>query len=105
MLAKCLNFRNKVLESQNAIDTCIEFAMDDLGNTLDIHASARGMEAWEVSQALRKAYGLPSADIVYDYHDTLQKANKTALAELESLSARQAEILRELSTRERDFPS
>jgi len=93
LLARCLNFPNKVLASQNAIDSCIEFTMNDLENTLDKHASDRGMEAWEIAAALRKAYGLQAADIVYDYHDTLQKVNKAALEELEKRMARQAELV------------
>lgn len=99
LLARCLNFRNKVLASQNAIEACEEFTMYDLGNTLDEHASARGIEAWEIASALRKFHKLQSAEIVYDYHATLQRVHKAAVEQREERAAKQAELLDAASPR------
>ena len=56
LVANCLNFPNRVHASQNAIASTIEHTMDDLEHILDEQASARGVEAWEIASALRKAY-------------------------------------------------
>lgn len=104
LLARCLNFPNKVRASQNAIEACAEYTEHELGNTLDEHASARGVEAWDIACALRKAYGLQSAEIVYDYHDTLRKVHRASVEQREESAAKQAELLSELSDREREFP-
>jgi hypothetical protein len=104
LVAKCLNFPNRVHASQNAIASCIEFSMDYLGITLDEQASARGVEAWEIASALRDAYGLDRAEIVFDYYDVLRKVLKQSREEREEREARQASFLSELSAREKDFP-
>ena len=78
--------------------------MDYLGITLDEQASARGVEAWEIASALRDAYGLDRAEIVFDYYDVLRKVLKQSREEREEREARQASFLSELSAREKDFP-
>lgn len=103
LLARCLSFGNKVRASQNAIEACAEYTMYDLGLTLDQHAAERGVEAWEIARALRKAYGLQPAEVVYDYHDTLQKVRKQAVDALEKRASDQAELISELSARQRNL--
>lgn len=92
LLARCLNFPNKVRASQNSIQASAEYTGYELGNTIDEHVSARGVEAWEIACALRKAYGLQSAEVVYDYHDMLQKVHKASVEQREQSDARQAEL-------------
>ncbi len=53
LVAKCLNFPNRVNAIQNAIEACIEYTMHDLEGTLDEQVSARGVEAWEIASGLR----------------------------------------------------
>ena len=100
LLARCLEFPNRVRASQNAIEACSEYTVDDLGVTLDEQASARGVEACEIATALRKTYRLGRPDLVYDYYSTLQKVLKASTEELKKRAASQAEFLQELSSRE-----
>ena len=94
LLARCLNFPNKVRASQNSIQACAEYTEYELENTLDEHASARGVEAWEIASALRKAYGLQPAEIVYDYYAKLQEVHKSSVEQREAYAARQAELVK-----------
>jgi len=71
--------------------------MDELDVTLDEQASARGVEAWAIASALRKAYGLDRADIVFGYYGVLQKVLKQSREEREKRESSQAKFLRELS--------
>jgi hypothetical protein len=103
LVAKCLNFPNRVHASRNAIAACVEHTMDDLDVVLDEQASARGVEAWEIASALRKAYGLDRAEIVFDYYSVLQKVLKQSREDREEREARQADLLHELSSREKNY--
>ncbi|WP_338822720.1 hypothetical protein WDM22_02040 [Bradyrhizobium septentrionale] len=98
LLARCWEFPNRVRASQNAIEACSEYTMDDLGVTLDEQASARGVEACEIATALRKTYRLGRPDLVYDYYSTLQKVLKASTEEREKRAASQAAFLQELSS-------
>jgi hypothetical protein len=64
---------------------------------LDEQASARGVEAWEIASSLREAYNIDRAEMIFDYHDALQKVLRTSLQEREKRAANQAEMLKELS--------
>lgn len=105
LLAKCLEFPNRVRASQNAIEACAEYTMDHLGVTLDEQASARGVEACEIATALRQTYRLGRPELVYDYHSTLQKVLKASTQEREKHEASQAEFLQELSSRDSNVPN
>lgn len=104
LVAKCLNFPNRVHASQNAINSCLEYTMDDLGITLDEQVSARGAEAWEIASALRETYSLDRAEIVFDYYGVLEKVLKASREEREERAAAQARLLQEISASEKDFP-
>jgi hypothetical protein len=104
LVAKCLNFSNRVHASQNAIASTIEYTMHDLEHILDEQASARGVEAWEIASALRTAYKLDRAEIIFDYHSVLQKALKSSREQIDQRAAHQAEFLQELSARDKNNP-
>jgi hypothetical protein len=104
LLAKCLEFPNRVRASQNAIEACAEYTMDDLGVTLDEQASARGVEACEIAASLRSTYKLGRAEPVFDYYNTLQKVLETSRQEREKREKSQAEWLQELSASESTVP-
>ncbi|KRR14596.1 hypothetical protein CQ12_10715 [Bradyrhizobium jicamae] len=104
LLAKCLEFPNRVRASQNAIESCAEYTMDDLGVTLDEQASARGVEACEIAASLRSTYKLGRAEPVFDYYSRLLQVLKTSKQQREEREKSQAEFLRELSARESSFP-
>ena len=104
LLARCLEFPNRVRASQNAIEACAEYTMPDLGVTLDEQASARGVEACEIAASLRSTYKLGRAEPVFDYYGRLQQVLKTSRQEREERERSKAELLRELSARESSFP-
>jgi hypothetical protein len=91
LVAKCLNFPNRVRASQNTIASTIEYTMDDLEYILDEQASARGVEAWEIASSLRKTYKLDRADMVFDFDKVLRKVLKTSREEIEKRAVAQAE--------------
>jgi hypothetical protein len=105
LLAKSLEFPNRVRASQNAIEACVQYTMDYLGVTLDEQASARGVEACEIAAALRKKYRLGRPELVYDHYSRLQKVLKASRQEREEREASQAAFLQELSSRESSIPS
>ncbi|WLA51678.1 hypothetical protein QIH80_17060 [Bradyrhizobium elkanii] len=104
LLARCLEFPNRVRASQNAIESCAEYTMDYLGVTLYEQASARGVEAYEIAVSLRSIYKLGQAEPVFDYYSVLQKVLIASRQEREECERSQAEWLQELSARERSFP-
>ncbi|MGY3483991.1 hypothetical protein ACVW1C_001874 [Bradyrhizobium sp. USDA 4011] len=104
LLARCLEFPNRVGASQNAIESCAEYTMDDLGVTLDEQASARGVEAYEIAALLRKIYKLGQAEPVFDYYSVLQKVLIASRQEREERQRSQSELLQKLSARENSFP-
>jgi hypothetical protein len=104
LVAKCLNFPNRVRASQNTIASTIEYTMDDLDYILDEQASARGVEAWEIASSLRRSYKLDRADIIFDFDKVLHKVLKTSREEIDKRAAGQAELLRELSANDKDIP-
>lgn len=104
LLAKCLEFPNRVRASQNAIESCAEYTTHELGVTLDEQASARGVEACEIAASLRSTYKLGRAEPVFDYYSRLQKVLITSRQEREERETSTAELLRELSARESSLP-
>jgi len=78
--------------------------MHELEHILDEQASARGVEAWEIASALRKAYKLDRAEIIFDYHSVLQKALKSSREQIDQRAAHQAEFLQELSASDKGNP-
>jgi hypothetical protein len=104
LLARCLEFPNRVRASQNAIESCAEYTMDELGVTLDEQASARGVEAYEIATSLRTAYRLSRPELIFDCYSSLKKMLIAAKEEREKRAASQAEFLRELSMRESNVP-
>jgi hypothetical protein len=69
---RCLNLRNKIHASQKVIDGTGEFTPDELGDTLDEEAAARGLEAWKLALELRRKHRLTPADTVYDFAERLE---------------------------------
>jgi hypothetical protein len=104
LVARCLNFPNRVHASQNTIATAIEYTMDDLKYVLDEQASARGVEAWEIASALRKTYGLDRAEIIFDYNDALQKVLEQTRRNIDKRAAAQAQLLEELAANDKGIP-
>ncbi len=72
LAGRCLNLRNKIHGSQGAIDSTIEYRMDDLEDTIAEQAAERGLEAWHLAVALRRKHGVAKADIVWNYVETLE---------------------------------
>lgn len=97
LAARALNLRNRITGSQDIIASTIEFSEDDLGDTLDEHASERGLEAWEIAVALRRKHGLDPVELIWDFVDsmqrTLQKA-RDAKAERRERNARAWEAMK-----------
>jgi hypothetical protein len=104
LVARCLNFPNRVRASQNAIASAIEYTMYDLEYVLDEQVSARGVEAWEIASSLRKIYKLDRAEIVFDFDEVLRKVLKTSREAIDKRAEQQAELLGELSANDRDIP-
>jgi hypothetical protein len=96
LLAKCLDFPNRVHASQNAIASCVEYDMHDLELALDEHISDRGVEAWEIASALRDACKLERADIVFDHFSVLKDARKSSKERREGHEASQAKLIQAL---------
>jgi hypothetical protein len=78
LAGQCLNLRNKIHGSQSIIHSTINYCMDDLGDTLDEQAAARGIEAWKLAAALRQKHGVEEADTVWDYAAKLGSTLRTA---------------------------
>jgi hypothetical protein len=66
--------------SQSTVASTIEFNEDELGETLDEEAAARGLEAWELAVELRRMHNVEAVDTVWDFpemlKDTLRKAQR-----------------------------
>ena len=58
--------------------------MENLDITLDEHAAARGLDAWNLAAALRTEHGVESIEPEWDYVTYLQKALADAQIERES---------------------
>jgi hypothetical protein len=104
LVARCLNFPNRVRASQNAIASAIEYTESDLEYVLDEQVSARGVEAWEIASSLRGTYKLDRTEIVFDFDDVLHKVLQTSREAINQRAKQQAELLKELSANDRDIP-
>ena len=104
LVARCLNFPNRVRASQNSIALAIEYSVGDLEYVLDEQASARGVEAWEVASSLRKTYRLDRAETVFDFDEVLHRVLKRSREAIEERAKHQAELLKELAANDREIP-
>lgn len=78
LAGRALDLRNHITGSQGVIASTIEFTMDDLEHTLDEHAAERGLEAWALAVELRRRYGLPTFEPIWDFTPTLETAKRRA---------------------------
>jgi len=91
LAGRVLGFSNKIRGSQGIIRSTIEYTMQDLADTLDEQAAARGLEAWGLAEELRRRHGIEPADVVWSYAENLQSAlngAKKAQAERDERSAK-----------------
>lgn len=93
LAGQCLNLRNKTHGSQSIISSTINYCMDELGDTLDEQAAARGIEAWKLAGALRRKHGVEGADTVWDYAAKLESTLRTAEKSKQERQTRNAFVL------------
>ncbi len=78
LAARALALRNRIVGSQGIIDGTAEYAEQDLEETLDEHAAARGQEAWALANDLRRAHKVPPFEPVWDFTEALKSAQRSA---------------------------
>lgn len=78
LAGRALDLRNHIKGSVGVIASIIEYSESELGETLDEHAALRGQEAWVLAKDLRRRYGLPPFEPVWDFTDTLDRALTSA---------------------------
>lgn len=76
LAGRCLGFRNKVVESQGLINDIIYYNDDELGGTVEVEATARGLEAWRLAAALRRKHKVGAAEMVWNYIEHLERSEK-----------------------------
>jgi hypothetical protein len=93
LAGRCLNFPNKMSGSK-VIRSTINYVMDDPGDTLDLEAARRSLEAWSLACELQEKYGLGGAEPLWDYAKGLAET----IAHVESTKLKsamaQAELMR-----------
>jgi hypothetical protein len=95
LAGRCLNFPNKISGSQAIIRSTIDYAMEDLEDTLNEEAAKRGLEAWSLARELRKQYGVEGADPVWDYAEGLAKTLGEAKSAKSKRAMEHAEFMKE----------
>lgn len=80
LAGRVLNLPNRIHASQSSITWTIELNDDELGETLDEEAAARGLEAWKLAVKLRRMYNIEAVEIAWDFprmlENTLAKAQR-----------------------------
>lgn len=76
LAGRCLSFRNKVAESQGLINETIYYNDDNIGDAVEVEATARGLEAWRLASALRRKHKVEAAEPVWDYIEHLERSEK-----------------------------
>lgn len=94
LASQCLSFRNRIHDSQRVIDSAIEYAMDELENTLNEYVAERGTEAWRLAVDLRSKHGVLRADMVWDYAEGLESMLKMTKKTTKERQEEQATFLR-----------
>ena len=98
LVARSLNFQNKIHRSQGAIDTVYEFqGGDDLFDAIILHGCEHGLEAWAIASEMRSKYNLGQAETIFDYADFLKTRRDSVRESIDEKSTAQAEMLAELS--------
>jgi hypothetical protein len=72
LAGRCLNFRNRIFESQLIIDAALN--IDTRSREMGWHARNLALEAWDIAVDLRDKHGIPKADPVWDYIRVLRGA-------------------------------
>ena len=80
LASECLGLRNKIDGSQGMISETIEHDEMEIGRSVQMQASERGLEAWSLAQRLRKAHRLRPVELVFRYDDFLKKEIERAKA-------------------------
>lgn len=96
LASRILSLPNKIAGSQGVIGAVGEWEPDDLGEHLDEHAAARGLEAWALAEELRRAHDLAPVDLIWDVPGSLRSTAKSAEEDKrkrEAAAARNAEAL------------
>jgi hypothetical protein len=94
LAGRALDLRNHIVGSQGFIFSTAEYAEDELGLVIDKHAAERGQEAWTLAVELRKKYGLPAFEPIWDFTDTMERARRAATSDLEAVRNEQARLIR-----------
>ena len=92
----CLNFRNKIRESQSYISSVINWSEEDLEYEIDIQPGKRGLEAWRLALRLRAKHGLEPADVEWPYADELQAKLEKAEAKERKRRQDSADVMRDM---------
>lgn len=103
--ARALNFRNRIDGSQGVISATIEFSTQDLGETLNEHASGRGLEALELARTLRRKHGLGPVELIWDFQDTLARTHAKAVEQQKKNREWHDTIWREATEPETEAPA
>jgi hypothetical protein len=73
LAGRALNLPNRIHVSQSIINWTIELNDDELGETLDEQAAARGLEAWKLAVQLRRMHSIEAVEMVWDFAEMLEK--------------------------------
>jgi hypothetical protein len=99
LVARALNFRNKIDGSQGLLNSAAEFGNgEDLIHEIDEQAASRGIEAWEIATSLRKEYSLMPSEVIFDYPSVLRSRLAEAIATKAELQRRQSEMIKAMSS-------
>jgi hypothetical protein len=83
LVVQCLDFRTKIYRSQGIIHSTMRDEEDpnaeaDLGDKLDQHAAALGLDAWNLAMALRLQHNVKMADPDTDLCKQLEEIRQNA---------------------------
>lgn len=85
LAGRTLNLRNRINGSQGIIASVINFTEHELGETLDMHAAGRGLEAWRIATDLRRENKLDAVDLIWDFVETMENALQAAESNLKAM--------------------
>jgi hypothetical protein len=98
LASRVLNLPNRIHVSQNTVVSTIQFNEDELGETLDEEAAARGLEAWTVAVELRRTHNVEAVDPVWDFPKMLKETLRNAQQKKEQNRESHARMWQLIST-------
>ena len=105
LAGRALNLPNRIHASQTGITWTIELSDEELGETLDEEAAARGLEAWKLAAELRRAYNIEAVEIAWDFPEMLENTLAKAQREKQRNDEVHARMWEEIRFETRTAPS